>query len=280
MKRLLLIACLLFPISSLHAQDQGLNVMSYNIRCGSCEKPDDVNYWSKRKSLVAALIRKQQPDLIGLQEAEMFQVRDLVAMLADYDWIGVGRDDGKEKGEATAILFRKARFELLMQKTLWLSATPEKIGKGWDAALNRTVSIVRLRDRDNARELFLLNTHFDHLGQQARIESSKLVIHLVESLAGGLPVVVTGDFNSTRKFAAYQIIASRLRDAEQASISPAQGGSISFNGFGKSIEPDNKIDFIFVNGKIEVVSHKIVTDLYEGRYPSDHYPIQARLRIR
>jgi endonuclease/exonuclease/phosphatase family metal-dependent hydrolase len=278
--RLLLIACLLFSQSSPRAQAKQLDVMSFNIRCGSCEKPDDINHWSRRKYLVADLIRRQRPDLIGLQEAELFQVRDLVAMLDDYDWIGVGRNDGKEDGEANAILFRKTRFELLMQNTLWLSATPGQPGKGWDAALNRTVSVVQLRDRDSSREFFLLNTHFDHLGQQAKMESSKLVVDLARSMAGKLPVIITGDFNYTRKFAGYRIAADQFRDAEQASLSPAQGGAISFNGFGKAIEADNKIDFIFVNDKFEIESHRIITDLYQGRYPSDHYPIQAVLRPR
>lgn len=279
MKRLLLVLILCCSVCGLQARNLGLNVMSFNIRCGSCEKPDDINHWSKRQFLVADLIKKHQPDLIGLQEAELFQVRDLAAMLEDYEWFGVGRDDGKEKGEANAILFRKLRFELLTQKTLWLSATPERVGKGWDAAFNRTVSIARLRDRDSSREFFLFNTHFDHLGQQARLESSKLIVSLVNSQAGALPVIVTGDLNFTNNVDAYQIIASHLRDAARVSSSPARGGAISFNDFGKSIETANKIDFIFVDNQFEVVSHRIITDLFQGRYPSDHYPIQARLRI-
>ncbi|MFA6984748.1 MAG: endonuclease/exonuclease/phosphatase family protein [Arenimonas sp.] len=280
MKRLLLIILLLFAASSVQARGKTLNVMSFNIRCGFCEKPDDINHWSKRKDLVADLIRSHRPDLIGLQEAELFQVRDLAAILVDYDWVGVGRDDGKDKGEANAILFRKARFDLLTQETRWLSATPSQVGKGWDAAFNRTVSIVRLRDRKGAREFFLFNTHFDHLGQQARLQSSRLLVDLAKSLAGPLPLIVTGDFNYDNKSDAYRIVANQLRDAERASNSPAQGGSISFNGFGRSVEPGNKIDFIFVDEAFDVVSHEIITDLHRGRYPSDHYPLQARLRIR
>ncbi len=97
--------------------------------------------------LVADLIRRHEPDLIGLQEAELYQARDLIKLLGEYDWIGVGRDDGKEQGEATAILFRKSRFELVSGQTFWLSPTPSSVGKGWDAALNRTISIARLRDQ-------------------------------------------------------------------------------------------------------------------------------------
>jgi endonuclease/exonuclease/phosphatase family metal-dependent hydrolase len=112
------------------------------------------------------------------------------------------------------------------------------------------------------------------------MESSQLVVGLVKSMAGKLPVIVTGDFNYTRQFAGYAIVADLLRDAEQVAGSQAQGGTISFNDFGKSSEPDRKIDFIFVNDDVEVVSHRIITDQYQGRYPSDHYPLQAELRLR
>jgi endonuclease/exonuclease/phosphatase family metal-dependent hydrolase len=273
---------LLLVLSTAHAQARGkaLGVMTYNIRCGSCEKPDDVNHWSKRKFLVAQVVREHRPDLIGLQEAELFQVRDLAAMIPDYDWIGVGRDDGAEKGEANAILFRKSRFELLTQKTLWLSPTPEQVGKGWDAAYNRTVTIARLRDRADGREFYLFDTHFDHMGKQARIESSKLLVALTQSQAGGLPVIVTGDFNYTSKDGAYRIVADPLRDAERISRSKPRGGSLTFNDFGRSLVPGNKIDYVFVNDGFDVLSHRIFDDRQRGLYPSDHFPVEARLRMR
>jgi len=280
LQRLLLLFLLMLSAAVAQARAKDLDVMTYNIRCGSCERPDDVNHWSKRKFLVADLVRKQRPDLLGLQEAELFQVRDLAGMLAEYDWVGVGRDDGAEKGEANAILYRKARFELLTKKTLWLSATPEQVGKGWDAAYNRTVTILRLRDRADGREFFLLNTHFDHMGKQARIESSKLIAALTQSMAGDLPVIVTGDFNYTSKDDAYRIVAGQLRDAERISRGKPRGGTFTFNDFGRSLVPGNKIDFIFVNDGFDVLSHRIVPDLHRGLYPSDHFPVQARLRMR
>jgi endonuclease/exonuclease/phosphatase family metal-dependent hydrolase len=276
----LLMFLLVLSAAVAQARAKDLDVMTYNIRCGSCEKPDDVNHWSKRKLLVADLVRKHRPDLIGLQEAELFQVRDLAAMLPEYDWIGVGRDDGAQKGEANAILYRKARFELLTQKTLWLSATPEQVGKGWDAAYNRTVTIARLRDRANGREFYLFDTHFDHMGKQARIESSKLIVALVKSVAGGLPAIVTGDFNYTSKDGAYRIVADQLRDAERISRSRPRGGSLTFNDFGRSLVPGNKIDYVFVNGGFDVLSHRIIDDRHRGLYPSDHFPVLAWLRMR
>jgi endonuclease/exonuclease/phosphatase family metal-dependent hydrolase len=280
LKRFLLLFLLVVGAAAAPAVARHLDVMTYNIRCGSCEKPDDVNHWSRRKFLVAAVVRKQHPDLIGLQEAELFQVRDLAGMLPEYAWLGVGRDDGAEKGEANAILYRTARFELVTHQTLWLSATPERVGKGWDAAYNRTVTVARLRDRRDGREFYLFDTHFDHLGRQARVESSKLVVALVRSLGGGLPAIVTGDFNYTREDAAYRIVADALRDAERISRTRPRGGSLTFNDFGRSLVPGNKIDYVFVNEGFDVRSHRIVADRYRGLYPSDHFAVQARLRMR
>jgi endonuclease/exonuclease/phosphatase family metal-dependent hydrolase len=280
MKRWLLLLCLCIPATALHARDLTLDVMSFNIRCGSCEQPGDVNHWSRRRTLVADLIRRHEPDLIGLQEAELYQARDLIKLLGEYDWIGVGRDDGKEQGEATAILFRKSRFQLESGQTFWLSPTPSSVGKGWDAALNRTISVARLRERDSNRELFLFNTHFDHVGRQAKVESSKLVVELTRAIAGSHALILTGDFNYTRDFTGYLTIARQLRDAELVSMSPARGGSVSCTGFGRSIVAGNKIDFVFVSEHFDVISHEIITESRDGRYPSDHYPIKARVVLR
>ena len=280
MHRLLLIALLLLSTTAARARERDVDVMTFNIRCGSCEQPDDVNHWSRRQTRVVALIAKYQPDLIGLQEAERYQIHDLVEALGDYAWFGVGRDDGQAQGEATAILYRKARFQRLSQQTRWLSPTPEVVGKGWDAALNRTVSIVHLRDLKSRRELWMFNAHFDHLGEQARIESSKLVVALTQSLAGEAPVILTGDFNYTPASAGYPIVAAQLQDAARVSQEPPQGGDISFNGFGHAIVPGNKIDYIFVNAGFDVHSHRIITELHDGLYPSDHYPLLARLRLK
>ncbi len=277
MKRLLMtLVGLLLGVCS-QAADLEVKVMSFNIRCGSCENSDDLNHWSRRQHLVVDLIKKAQPDLIGLQEAEMFQLQDLLAALADYDFIAVGRDDGKTRGESTAIFFRKARFDLIAQRTLWLSATPDLVGKGWDAALNRTVSWVRLKQRDGGAELALINAHFDHQGELARTESTRLLAKM--ALAQGVPTVVTGDFNYTKKFPAYAIIAGALRDAEQVALQPAEGGDITFNGFGKWLEPGNKIDYIFVTEGFDVLTHSVVKDLHGGNYPSDHFALMARLRL-
>lgn len=280
MKKLLLLLVLVIFLTNGFAQNENIKVMTYNIRCGYCEDSSDVNNWSKRKYLVAYVIKNHNPDLIGLQEAEQFQIKDLVEMLDDYDWIGVGREDGKEKGESAAIIYRKNRFVLEEQKTLWLSETPELVSKGWDAALNRTVTIVKLKDLKSSKEFYFFNTHFDHIGEIARTESSRLIISEIDKLAASYPVILTGDFNYTSRSDGYKIIIEKLSDAKTISKNESIGGGITFNGFGKDIQPDNKIDFIFVNDKTEVINHIIDTTTYNDLYPSDHYPVISELKLK
>ena len=255
-----------------------VTAMSYNIRCGFCEKPDDVNHWSRRKFLVADVIRTSRDDLIGLQEAEAFQVKDLVSLLGDFDWVGVGRDDGKQGGEMNAVLVRREAFAITSQQTRWLSETPERVSRGWDAMFNRTLTLLTLTSRRTGKELYFLNTHFDHVGRQARDQSANLIVQTLQTLRSGVPVIVTGDFNARPDFAGYRALTARLHDAALVSRTPATGGNITFNGFGKDIEPDNKIDYVFVSPGQEVLSHRIITDRYQQLYPSDHYPIVVDLR--
>lgn len=277
MKKIFVAVLFLAHWASLFAQDDAARVMTYNIRCGSCEDTKDVNHWSKRKFLVVAVIKRLNPDLIGLQEAELFQVNDLVELLGDYAWIGVGRDDGKEKGEMNAILFKKPKFELVTQKTLWLSETPGQVSRGWDAAYNRTVTIAKLKNKNSMKEFYFLNTHFDNLGKRARNESSRFIARTIDELNGQLPVILTGDLNSTPDFEGYRTIAAKLRDTHDISETRPEGGGTTFNGFGKTVQSNNKIDYIFVSGNLNVKSHKVIADLYNGLYPSDHYPVVVEL---
>ena len=260
------------------AMPQTVRVMSYNIRCGSCERKDDVNHWSRRKFLVADVIEKSGADVIGLQEAELFQVQDLAALLRDFDWVGVGRDDGKEKGEMTAVLVRRSAYAITSSRTLWLSSTPDRPSKGWDAMLNRTVTVLQLTNRSTGTVLNFMNTHFDHMGKVARDESGKLIAKTVQELGPDKPVILTGDFNSNADFAGYKWLTASLQDAAMVSRTPLSGGGISFNGFGTDLQPGNKIDYVFVSPGLAVQSHRIVTDPYNGLYASDHFPILVEVR--
>lgn len=270
---------MLFIVCSATANANTLDAMSYNIRCASCEATDSPNHWNKRKYLVAHLIKNHNPDIIGLQEAEIKQVEDLVEMLDDYSWIGVGRDDGKEKGETTAILFRHARFTLQSQQTLWLSQTPQKPSLGWDAKFRRTITVAKLMDSLTKKPLVVFNTHFDNEGETARQESATFLLAELAKLELNTNVVVTGDFNFKAGSKAYEIITQVLADAEKISTAPAKGGNKTYNAFGENKELDNKIDFIFVRKNTKVASHSIDTTLYNNIYPSDHFPIIANIDL-
>ena len=280
MKKILLLFIIVILTQITFAQTENIKVMTYNIRCGYCEDSSSVNNWSNRKYLVAYLIKSHNPDLIGLQEAEMFQVKELIEMLGNYDWYGVSREDGKEGGESTAILYRKKRFELEEKQTLWLSETPEIVSKGWDAAFKRTVTIAKLKDLISSKEFYYFNTHLDHIGEIARTESSNLILNKIDEYSNDYPVILTGDFNYTSSSDGYKIITSKLFDAITISKQQSTGGNITFNGFGKEIVPDNKIDFIFVNDKTTVLNHIIDTTIFNGSYPSDHYPVISEIKLK
>lgn len=275
MKKIFAGIALLFLSTSIFANT--FTVMSYNVRCGLCEPADSVNNWSKRKYLVAHLIKMHNPDIIGLQEAELFQVQDLADMLKDYSWMGVGREDGKDKGETTAILFRHGRFALQGQQTLWLSETPLQASRGWDAAYRRTLSIAKLLDVPTKKPVYIFNTHLDNEGENARQEGAKLLLREIEKIDPATTVVVTGDFNITAAAASYNIITQALSDAEKISATPATGGKKTYNAFGEDKEPDNKIDYVFVRKPVKVLSHQVDATTYNSLYPSDHFPIIVKL---
>lgn len=275
--RFFLLALTTSALSATAFAKNTVTVMSYNIRCGLCEPAESSHNWEKRKYFVAHLIKTHNPDVIGLQEAEIFQVEDLVEMLDDYSWTGVGRNDGKDKGEANAILFRTERLSLQAQQTLWLSQTPLKPSLGWDATYRRTLTIAKLLDAQSKQFLYVLNTHLDNEGETARQEGAKLLLNEIAKIDAASPLVVTGDFNVIAPSATYDIITQTLADAEKTSTTPAVGGTKTYNGFGENKEPNNKIDFVFVKKSMKVQSHQIDTTIYNNIYPSDHYPIIVTL---
>lgn len=254
-------------------QPQSIRAMSYNIRCGSCESENDVNHWSRRKFLVAEVIRRSRADVVGLQEVELFQARSLAALLGDFDWVGAGRDDGAEKGEMNAVFVRRSAFSIKSNKTLWLSETPEQVSVGWDAALNRTVTVVGLKSKTTGQDLNFLNTHFDHVGARARKESAVLISRVIAGLGDKSPKILAGDLNAVPNFPGYESLTHQMRDGATVTLTPATGGDMTFNGFGFDLQRGNKIDYLFVSPGQEVKSHKVITDLYDGLYPSDHFPV-------
>jgi len=268
---------LIFFISSAVAFAQNHQVATFNIRW---DNPNDVgNLWKDRLPHVVNLIKFHQIDLIGVQEALQHQLTQMSKSL-DYEYIGVGRDDGKDKGEFSAILYNSKKYQLLDQGTFWLSPTPEKPSKGWDAALNRVSTFGKFADQ-NGTEFYVFNIHYDHIGQQAREESSKLVLRQIEKInAENLPVIWMGDFNVTPDNPAYTVITSQPQWNDARLVSTmSYGPAGTFTGFDWDKLPDGIIDHIFVSGPIQVIRHGILTDNYGKKYPSDHFPVMVEVEF-
>jgi len=263
-------------------EDAGLFcVMTYNIRYAGDEQTEGINSWNNRKSLVASVIRFHRADIVGLQEALKHQLDDLVELLPGYAWVGVGRDDGKAGGEFSAIMFKQERFEVLEHSTFWLSETTEKPSRGWDAAFNRVVTWARMNDRRTNRTFYFFNTHFDHQGNQARAQSALLLKRKVAQIGGHSPTIITGDFNFRPESDAYRSLTddNGFVDAQEASRHGHYGSMITFNDFGRSVVEGNKIDYILVKNNVEVIQHGIISETFDGRFPSDHMPVLAEVQI-
>ncbi len=281
MKRVIPFVVLLFAIVNLSAQD--LNVMTFNIRYNT--SADSLNAWPYRKDNAASQILFHEAHVIGVQEALHGQMEDLQQRLPRFKYIGVGRDDGKEKGEYSAIFYDTTRLQSLQSKTFWLSQTPETPGsKGWDAQITRIVTWVKFRDRKTKKIFFAFNTHFDHIGKEARKESAKLLLQKVKEIAGNTPAFVTGDFNAHPDDEPIQVILDasnplHLTDSKEISKTPHYGPIGTFNGFKDRERDDQPIDYIFVKGKWKVVKHATISQSWKGRFASDHFAVLARISL-
>jgi endonuclease/exonuclease/phosphatase family metal-dependent hydrolase len=274
------IVCLVAPLLTACAPAP-LRVMSFNVRYAN---PDDgQNGWEHRRAAVVDVIRTFDPDLLGLQEPLLGQVNELRAALPEYEMVGVGREDGAERGEFVPLFYRKTRFERVNQGHFWLSPQPERIGSvGWDAALPRLVTWVELRDRAAPpQRIRVANTHFDHQGQIARQEAARLLRALAAQHAGE-PFLLIGDFNSALDSEPYRILTgpapdgAALSDAfERASAADVAGGTYhAFSG-----QPtEGRIDWILCNGRLSALDARTVRTNAAGHYPSDHFPVTATLR--
>lgn len=260
-----------------------LRVMSFNVRYDN--PGDGINAWPNRRDWVGSLLRFYEVDVVGVQEALAPMLRDLDARLPGFARVGVGRADGRMAGEFSAILYRTDRLTLSDSGTFWLSPTPSVAGsKGWDAAIERIATWARFRDRQTGCNFFMLNTHFDHVGEVARQQSARLIRTRLAAMAGTLPIVMTGDLNSDPQSGAYRVLTrdtiaeagAPLRDALSSSLSGHYGPLSSWTAF-KAIEPGRRIDYVLVSPTVTVVSHAILSDSWDGRFPSDHLPVLAAL---
>ncbi|MGD8778004.1 MAG: endonuclease/exonuclease/phosphatase family protein [Ignavibacteria bacterium] len=269
--------------SAQYEKFSNIKVMTFNIRYDNHD--DGNNAWPKRKDKVVSMIKFYDVDLLGTQEVLKHQKDYLDKNLSDYKSFGVGRTDGKTKGEYSVIYYKYKKFELLDSGTFWLSETPDVVGsKGWDAAIERIATWVKLKSKSNDKELLFVNTHFDHRGELARINSAKLIINKIKEIAADLPVILCGDFNITKETGAYKSItensAYKLYDANFITANPHHGPNFSFCGFDNDPKNKKKIDFIFVNNKINVIKHAVLSDKFDDGYPSDHFPVLSEVNFK
>jgi endonuclease/exonuclease/phosphatase family metal-dependent hydrolase len=274
-----LFACvLLHPWQSLAQQPhEPLTVMSFNIRYGTAKDGD--NEWSRRKTMLFDLVREQDADIIGLQEALDFQIDEIVAAVPSYATVGVGRDDGRARGEFSAILFRQSRFRVAEAGTFWFSDTPAVPGsKHWGNNITRICTWARLIDRDG-RGFYAYNVHLDHQSQPSRERSTVLLRERIDARAVATdPVVVTGDFNVGEKNPALATLRGPFVDTFR--VTHSQEKSVgTFSGFKFGNTEGEKIDYILVQPGTEVMQADIVRFSRDQRYPSDHFPVVARVRF-
>jgi endonuclease/exonuclease/phosphatase family metal-dependent hydrolase len=305
MKKCFILLAVLLMAFSVSAQD--LVVGSYNIRNSNSGDTKNGNGWERRCPVICDQVEWVGFDVFGLQEVKHNQLEDMLAGLPDYDYEGVGRDDGKQAGEYSPIFYKKERFKKLEGGTFWISETPEKVGvKGWDAALPRICSYVHLQDKVTKKRFWFFNLHMDHVGVEARREGAKLIAKKITEMCGKEPAFVTGDFNVDQHNEAYRTIINTgvLEDSyELAEKKFATTGT--FNSFDSNLFTESRIDHIFVTEHVTVNNYAVLTDGYwtpneksaktrkgeaapqeinfsehQHRCPSDHYPIAAKITFK
>jgi endonuclease/exonuclease/phosphatase family metal-dependent hydrolase len=274
-----LLMCFVLPAAVVLAQ-LPVKVMSYNIRLDVAADGD--NRWALRKDKVAALINYYEADFIGGQEVQHHQLQYLLLQLPAYGYIGAGRDDGKQAGEYSCIFYNQQQYELLQQSTFWLSPTPDTVSMGWDAACHRVCTYGLFRHKKTGKRLWVFNTHFDHMGVMAREQSAHLITARIKAITAqkNYPVIITGDFNSTPTEAPALYLQQYFANARSISQAPAYGPADTWNAFAFDKKPAGCIDYIFVSRPNKVTRFATITDSYDTKYPSDHFPILATILLK
>ncbi len=270
-----------FSLMAYHANGQSIKAMTYNIRFDN--PGDGVHSWTHRKDHVVDLVRFYEPDVLGVQEALHHQLKDLDETLDNMTYVGVGRDDGKEAGEYSAILYNEERFELIEASTFWLSPNPGEPSVGWDASMERICTYALLQERQptngTQRRFWVFNAHLDHRGPQSRLEALKLIWKTIQerNQPVNLSVILMGDFNATPEEAPITFLSKHLQDTRMENEHP-YGPDGTWSTFERGKAPKRRIDYIFVNSEFSVRKYAAIADIYgDDYYPSDHLPVFVEL---
>jgi len=284
MKKLIyLLLISLFFITSCNTKPLELNVMTFNIRLDVAS--DSLNSWQYRKDVAAQAVRTNDIDILGMQEVLANQMNDLKERLPEYAAVGVGRDDGVDRGEFSPLFYKKDKFTEIESGTFWVSETPEIAGsKGWDASYIRVATWAILKEKETGKQVFAINTHLDNDGLIARKEGGNLIIKKAQELGKGLPIILTGDFNDTPDSEAIKNIIDTthpnyLIDTKSIAVKKS-GTDWTFHDFGRLPENERPlIDYIFISNKIKIQDYIVLPDMIDGIYVSDHKPVVAKLTI-
>ena len=263
----------LFVLQTFFAQPELHKAISYNIRYdGHSDLAPD---WAERKVPILAQLQKERPTLIGFQEVLVHQLKGLQSALPSYRSVGVGRDDAKEAGEFAPIFYDTTRYKLLQSGTFWLSPTPEAPSKGWDAALNRICTFALLESKYDRKKLWVLNTHFDHMGAEARMHSAELLAEKFAELTQNTiaPLLLLGDFNAEPDSPVYLLLKTTFQDLSCSKRHRELCSGPTFNAFTLTASDDKIIDYFFGSPEVIPIQYKVLQTPFERSYPSDHFPL-------
>lgn len=277
MKKLILLISILLPCSIFAQQ---MNIMSFNIRYSTDR--DGVNSWTNRIEMVNGLLKFYEPDIFGLQEALHPQIKDIKKGLPGYEWFGVGRDDGKKRGEFAPIFFNKSKFILIESGNFWLAEDCTKPALGWDAACTRICTWGKFKSKVTGKKFYVFNTHFDHRGDEARKNSAILIREKIEEMTykNNLPVILTGDFNLKPDSEPIALLKKALSDSRDISEAAPYGPVGTFTSFDWNAPMEGRIDYVFVRGGIKVLKYAVLTDSKDQRWPSDHLPVFVKVQLK
>jgi endonuclease/exonuclease/phosphatase family metal-dependent hydrolase len=277
MNKILTITGLILLIS--FAAPAQVSVMSYNIKYAT--ESDGENSWSQRKDHLTNQLKFYHPDVLGVQEALLGQLEHIKEQVPNYQFVGGARDDGKTKGEYSAVFYNDSIFELLEENTFWLSETPNSPSKGWDASFPRVCTYVKLKEKNSEKVFWVFNTHFDHQGVEAREKSTDLILKkIAEITKGDLPVILMGDLNLEPESAPIKKIAAKMNDSKEVAQIVSFGPEGTFNGYNFKEPVERRIDYIFTSKEnIEVLKYGVLSDSKDLKYPSDHLPVLVQVRF-